>query len=138
MAGPQCGSSWSSSWYCSRTIAQQLPLGVTTYSIWLENRDHPPGQLARFVVKAVVEERLAAAGLRLGEGDLAAEPLEDLGDGDPDVRIELVRQAGDKQRTSWPMRVQKLYGPVEANTSDGLICNLQFAICNLQFFPRSH
>ena len=46
---------------------------------------------------AIVEKRLPAAGLQFGEGDGAAERFEDLGNGNPDVRIILIRQAGDEE-----------------------------------------
>ena len=49
------------------------------------------------VVEAVVEERLAAAGLGLGEVHAAAEMLQDLRHRDADVGVELVGQAGDEQ-----------------------------------------
>jgi hypothetical protein len=49
-------------------------------------------------VEAVVEKRLAAAGLSGGEFDLAVEVFEDLGDRDADVGIKLVGQAGDEKR----------------------------------------
>ena len=48
-------------------------------------------------MKAVVEKRLSAAGLLLWKDDRAAEVLEDLGDGDSDLRIELVGEASDEQ-----------------------------------------
>src|SRR4051794_11224270 len=55
-------------------------------------------KLPRAVVIAVVEERLAAAGLGLREADVAAVMLEDPGDGDAHVRVELVGQASDEER----------------------------------------
>jgi hypothetical protein len=63
-----------------------------------EDFDHAGGKGAGVGVEAVVEEGLAAAGLRFGEDDLAAEMFEDFGDGDADVRIELVGQAGNEER----------------------------------------
>jgi hypothetical protein len=65
--------------------------------VGFEDFDHALGQLASFGLKAVVVEGLAAAGLGLGEGDGAAEMLEDFGDGDADVGIELVGEAGDEE-----------------------------------------
>ena len=64
----------------------------------LEDLDEPLGQWARFSVEAVVEKRLAAAGLRLRKLDAAAEVLEQLGDRDADVGVKLVRQTGNKKR----------------------------------------
>src|SRR5438045_9264309 len=55
-------------------------------------------QLARAVVIAVVEERLAVAGLGLRKADIASVMLEDPGDGDAHVRVELVGQASDEER----------------------------------------
>jgi hypothetical protein len=43
---------------------------------------------------------LAAAGLRLGEDHLLAEPLQKLYSGLSDLRVERVGQAGDEQRYS--------------------------------------
>src|SRR5205814_325434 len=90
--------------------AMQQPLKIlanhrTTASAWrhdvfvrLEDFDEAFGQLAGFGLKAIVVERLAAAGLGLREGDGAAEMLEDFGDSDADVGIELIGEAGDKKR----------------------------------------
>jgi hypothetical protein len=44
----------------------------------------------------LLKKRLAATGLGLGEKHLAAETLEDFRDGDADVGIKLVGQAGDE------------------------------------------
>jgi len=71
--------------------------GADDVVIRFEDFDEPLGQFLGFGVESVIEERLAAAGLGLGERDLAAEVFEDLGDGYADVRVELVGQARDKQ-----------------------------------------
>src|SRR5437764_1981955 len=55
-------------------------------------------QLARAVVIAVVEKWLAATGLHFGEANLAPVMLKDLGDGNADVRVELIGQASDEER----------------------------------------
>jgi hypothetical protein len=65
--------------------------------VWLEDLDETLGQFAALGLKAIVVERLAAAGLGVREGNGAAEMLEDLGDGDADVGIELVGEAGDEE-----------------------------------------
>jgi hypothetical protein len=48
-------------------------------------------------MEPVVEEWLAAAGLRRGKMDAAPEMLEDFCDRHADVRLELIREAGDEQ-----------------------------------------
>ena len=63
----QAGSPWSR---CVELLADHgaaAAAGGDDVVVRLEDLDHPLGQLAGFVVKAVVEERLAAAGLRLRE-----------------------------------------------------------------------
>src|SRR4051812_35252304 len=55
-------------------------------------------KLAGAVLVSVVEERLAATGLYLWKANLASVVLQDPGDGDADVWIELIGQAGDEQR----------------------------------------
>src|SRR5690606_8138487 len=64
----------------------------------LEDVDHSPSERASFIVQAVVEHRLAAAGLRLGKGDLATQLSQHLHHGDTGARIERVGQAGDEKR----------------------------------------
>jgi hypothetical protein len=49
-------------------------------------------------MKAIVEKRLAAAGLCSGKCNPAPEPLENPRDCDSDLRIELVGQTGDEKR----------------------------------------
>src|SRR3954465_12474898 len=63
----------------------------------LEDLDEPLGELLGLIVKPVIEERLAAAGLRFGEMNGATEVLEDLRHRDTDARVELIGQAGDEE-----------------------------------------
>src|SRR5262245_34302704 len=65
--------------------------------VWLEDLDESLRQFLRFGMKAVIEKRLPAAGLGVGEVHLAAEALQDLGHRHADMRVELVRQTGNKQ-----------------------------------------
>src|SRR4051812_30056679 len=63
----------------------------------LKNLDEPRRQVAGLFRIAVVEKRLPAAGLRLRKVNLATEVLKDLCNGDADLRIKLVGQAGDEE-----------------------------------------
>ena len=56
-----------------------------------------PGDGARFVRIAGVEGGLPAAGLGFWKVDLVAQALQHLGDGDADLRENLIHDAGDKQ-----------------------------------------
>ncbi len=56
-----------------------------------------PGDFPRFVRIAGIECGLAAAGLRFGEIDRIAQPLQHLSDGDADLRENLIDDAGDEQ-----------------------------------------
>jgi hypothetical protein len=52
----------------------------------------------RLIPIAGIERRLAAAGLALGIIDFAAETFEDLDNAYPNMRINLINEAGDKER----------------------------------------
>ena len=56
-----------------------------------------PRDGARFVRIAGIKSRLAAAGLGLRKMNLVTKAIEHLGDGDADLRKNLIDDAGDKQ-----------------------------------------
>jgi len=97
------------------------PAGRDDVLVRLEHLDEPLGQLARLVVEPVVEERLAAARLGLGKLHGAAEVLEDLGHGDPDLGVELVGEACDEQSDGMGhmdkfLRVRRGWGAVKGRS----------------------
>jgi hypothetical protein len=67
-----------------------------TITSWLEHLDVVADKRERVTLVAGVDVHLPAAGLRLGEHDLVAEPLEQ-GPSRAHVGVERVREAGDEQ-----------------------------------------
>ena len=78
----QTGSSSKRCGYSSLTMAAHEPDGQTTDRRVGEGADGMAGEIAGVIVKAAVEVRLAAAGLRRREIDVDAEAAQQLDGGD--------------------------------------------------------